>query len=68
MNTQFDTNMNLNYSESPLMRLQRMQENTKSETEETIYIKSSGEYYNTKYKRYHNDAQVRRMLSIVFNR
>lgn len=66
--TQFDTNMNSEHSESPLMRLERMKTQTNRETEEIIYLKSSGEYYNTKYKKYHTDIQIRKMIGIALNK
>lgn len=68
MTTFPEINNDFDYSESPLTRLQRSHDNASKETEDIIYLKSSWEYYNTKYKRYHNDAQVRRMLSIALNR
>lgn len=68
MTTFPEINNDFDYSESPLTRLQRSHNNASKETEDIIYLKSSWEYYNTKYKRYHNDAQIRRMLSITLNR
>jgi hypothetical protein len=68
MNTLVETNMKSEYPETPLMRIERMRIETEKEAEDTIYLKSSGEYYNIKYKKYHNDAQIRKMLSIALGR